>query len=75
MKIHKCFFCGKDILTIEAETYITGSERQEFYKEYGYIRYLVGKIGEKVVCNCCSDDIYELISGDVRDTIADMDDD
>lgn len=49
------------------------SERREFYKKYGYIKYLVGKIGKRLVCNKCRDDIYELISENIRDTIIDMD--
>jgi len=56
----KCFFCGK-------EAYIVSNKNQEIYDKYGYRKSLAGKIGKKIICNQCKNDIYKLINENITD--------
>lgn len=78
MKISKCFFCDKDMLDDSVEThskqgYIDkNNDRKEFYITYGYIKVVAGKIGNKPICNHCSQELNGLVYEQINDAVTDL---
>lgn len=68
MSLVKCYFCGKECVRAERSSFSKEfeedrikKERKALIKKYGYVRNMVGKIGEKNICYDCLQDITDLI--------------
>ncbi len=66
VNIQNCFFCDK--LTFSNAIYHTKKEFENIQKSIGIIpETFGGKVGNKIVCKSCAEDIYNLVTYETED--------